>query len=152
MKHWIACLSSLALFALVGCDTVNHSQIQVLAPKPSSRKATAVVPASERDTVKRILTDIATRLRFEDRTGISITPDTICSYAQPDVKNPISIKAWVAGDRIAIDIFQRPPGTGETIAYRNLRDEIMTQLKQHFGERLQLVHKMDQAGRGTVAP
>jgi hypothetical protein len=152
MKHWIACLSSLALLALTGCDTVNHSQIQVLAPKPPTRSAAAVVPASERDAVKRILTDIATRLRFEDRTAISITPDTICSYAQPDVKNPISIKAWVAGDRIAIDIFQRPPGTGETIAYRNLRDDVMAQLKGQFGPRLKLVHKMDQTGRGTVTP
>jgi len=149
MKHWIACLSSLVLLAVTGCDTVNHSQIQVLAPRPE-RGATATVPASERDTVKRVLTDIATRLHFEDRTEISLTPNTICSYAQPDVKYPMSIKAWVAGDRISIDLFQRPPETGETEAYRKLRNEIMSQLKQHFGDRLKLVHKMNQAGGGTT--
>jgi hypothetical protein len=146
MKHWIACLSFLALLATTGCDTVTHTQIHVLAPKPPTRSAKATVPAVERDTVKRILTDIATRLRYEDRTAISITPNTICSYAQPDVKHPISIKAWTAGDRIAIDIFQRPPSVGETIAYQKLRDDVMAQLKEHFGDRLKLVHKMDQTG------
>jgi hypothetical protein len=148
MKHWIACLSSLILLTVTGCDTVTHSQLHVLAPKPE-RRGTATVPAAERDTVKRILSDIATQHRFEDRTEISITPNTICSYAQPDVKHPISLKAWVAGDRICIDIFQRPPGTGETLAYRKLRDEIMAQLKEQFGSRLKLVHKMNQTGGGT---
>jgi hypothetical protein len=143
MKHWIACLSSLVLLTLTGCDTVTHSQLHVLAPRPE-RGATATVPASERDTVKRVLTDIATQHRFEDRTEISLTPNTICSYAQPDVKHPISLKAWVAGDHICIDIFQRPPSTGETLAYRGLRDEIMSQLREHFGTRLKLVHKMNQ--------
>ncbi len=152
MKHWIACLSSLVLLAVTGCDTVNHSQIQVLAPKPATRSATPTVPASEIQAVKQVLSDIATRLRFEDRTGISITPGTICSYAQPDVKYPISIKAWVAGDRIAIDIFQRPPETGETEAYRKLRGEIMAQLKAQFGSRLQLVNKMNQASGGSPKP
>jgi hypothetical protein len=150
MKHWIACLSSLALFAVTGCDTVNHSQIQVLAPKPATRSATATVPASEIQTVKQVLSDIATTLRLEDRTEISITPGTICSYSQLDVKYPISLKAWVAGDRIAIDIFQRPPETGETEAYRKLRSNIMTQLKQHFGDRLSLVNKMNQVSSGSA--
>lgn len=150
MKHWIACLSSLALFALTGCDTVNHSQIQVRAPKPATRSTPATVPASEIQAVKQVLSDIAAGLRLEDRTEISITPGTICSYAQPDVKYPISLKAWVAGDRIAIDIFQRPPEAGETEAYRKLRNNIMTQLKHQFGDRLSLVHKMNQASGGTA--
>jgi hypothetical protein len=150
MKHWIACLSSLALLAVTGCDTVNHSQIQVHAPKPATRSATPTVPASEINTVKQVLSDIATGLRFEERTEISITPGTICSYAQPDVKYPISLKAWVAGDRIAIDLFQRPPETGETEAYRKLRSTIMTQLKQHFGDRLSLVGKMNQASTASA--
>jgi hypothetical protein len=143
MKHWIACVSSLILLTLTGCDTVTHTQLQVRAPKPE-RGATATVPASERETVKRVLTDIATQHRFEDRTEISITPNTICSYAQPDVKHPMSLKAWVAGDHICIDIFQRPPTTGETLAYRKLRDDVITQLREHFGNRLKLIHKMNQ--------
>jgi hypothetical protein len=97
-----------------------------------------------------VLSDIATTLRLEDRTEISITPGTICSYSQLDVKYPISLKAWVAGDRIAIDIFQRPPETGETEAYRKLRSNIMTQLKQHFGDRLSLVNKMNQVSSGSA--
>lgn len=145
MKHWIACLSLVALLAVTGCDTVNHSQIQILAPKPErGTPAIASVPASEREAVKQILTDIATTHRFEDRTELSLVPETICSFAQPDVKYPISLKAWVSKDRISIDLFQRPPETGETEVYRKLRVEIMSRLKERFGDRLQLIHKMNQ--------
>lgn len=149
MKHWIACLSLSAVLILTGCDTTNHSQIQLLAPRPE-RGATATVPASERDAVKQVLTEIAIRLHFEDRTAISLTPDTICSFAQPDVKHPMSIKAWMAKDRISIDLLQRPPEAGEPEAYRKLREQIMTQLKERFGDRLQLVHKMNQIQSGQV--
>src|SRR4026207_310345 len=57
MKHWLACVAPLVLLTLTGCDTVTHSQLHVLAPKPQ-RGAKATVPASERETVKRVLTDI----------------------------------------------------------------------------------------------
>jgi hypothetical protein len=152
MKHWIAGLSLLVVLVITGCDTVNHSQIQ-LRPAPVERgsKAVATVPASERATVKQILTDIATRHRFEDRTELSLIPETLCSFAQPDVKNPMSMKAWVVKDRISIDIFQKPPGAGETEAYRRLREEVMSALEKEFGRRLTLVHKMNQVGGGAAA-
>ncbi len=142
MKHWIACWTCLIALFLVGCDTVNHSQLQIMAPKPE-RGATATVPASELETVKRVVSEIAKSLYFEDRTQISLTPGTITSWSQVDVKNPMSIKAWAADDRIAIEMFQRPPETGETAAYRRMRKEVMARLKQQFGTRLKLVHKMD---------
>jgi hypothetical protein len=151
MKHWIACLSAVVL-VVTGCDTVNHSQLQVLAPKPQ-RGATATVPIADREFVKQVLSDIATRHRFEDRTQISLNPDTICSYAEPDVKYPLRMVAWVSQDRISIDLFQKPPETGETEAYRKLRSEITTQLKDYFGNRLTMVGTMNQAtGRSTAKP
>lgn len=143
MKHWIACWLSLLALLVAGCDTVNHSQLQLLAPAPA-RGATATLPASDQDAVKQVIKEIATSHRFEERTQISLTPGTICSWSQVDMKHPMSIKAWVANDRIAIDIFHRPPGQGETLAYRHFRDEVMSQLKERFGDRLKLVHKMDQ--------
>jgi hypothetical protein len=149
MKHWIACLAVVVLL-LTGCDTFNHSQIQVLPPR-GEEPARASVPISEREAVKQVVSEIATKLHYEDRTAISLTPETICSYAQPDVKNPISIKAWVTKDRILIDIFQRPPEAGETLAYQRLRDQIMGELKAKFGNRLTLVHKMDQTSGGPAA-
>jgi hypothetical protein len=149
MKHWIACLAVVALF-LTGCDTVNHSQIQVVPPR-GEEPSRASVPISEREAVKQVITEIATKLHFEDRTAISLTPETICSFAQPDVKHPISIKAWVTKDRISIDLFQRPPEAGETLAYQRLRDQIMGELKAKFGNRLTLVHKMDQTPGGPTA-
>ena len=154
MKHWIACLAVVVLL-VTGCDTVNHSQIQVLPPRGDEpiRGATApaTVPISEREAVKQVLTEIATKLHYEDRTAISLTPETICSFAQPDVKHPISIKAWVSKDRISIDLFHRPPEAGETLAYQKLRDQIMSELKAKFGNRLTLIHKMDQTPGGPSA-
>jgi hypothetical protein len=146
MKHWIAGLSLVLLF-LTGCDTVTHSQLQIVAPR-RERGAPPMVaaPASERAAVKQVLSEIAAKHRLEDRTVLSLVPDTICSYAQADVKYPISFKAWVAEGRILIDLFQRPPETGETQAYRKLREEMMAQLRERFGGRLQLVHKMNQVG------
>lgn len=152
MKHWIAGLFLALLLVVTGCDTTNHSQLQVAPPLNERGKPTiATVPASERAAVKQVLTEIATRLRFEDRTELSLIPETIASFSQVDVKYPMRIVAWVAKNRISIDIFQKPPETGETLAYQRLREEVMTELKQHFGDRLTLVHKMDQI-TGPAAP
>ena len=151
MKHWIACSLSLFVLVITGCDTVNHAQLQVVAPR-AERGAAASIPASERDVVRQVITEIAVRWRLEDRTSISLTPDTICSYAQPDVKHPISIKAWLAADRVSIDILQPPSEVGESGAYQNFRNEVMSALKKQFGERLKLVQKMDQVSGGASKP
>ena len=153
MKHWIAGLSLVSLLLATGCDTVNHSQLQILPPATERGSATvATISAAERQAVKQALTDIAVKLRFEDRTSLSLIPETICSFAQPDVKYPMRLVAWVSKDRISIDLFQKPPEAGETEAYRQLREEIMGSLKKQFGDRLTMVHKMDQVTGGPSAP
>jgi hypothetical protein len=152
MKHWIAGLFSALVLVLTGCDTVNHTQIQIRPPQTErGSAAVATVPASDRAAVKQVLTEIAGRLRFEDRTELSLVPNTICSFAQPDVKNPIRIVAWSEKDRVWVDLFQKPPGPGETEAYYRLREQIMATLREQFGNRLTLVHKMDQAS-GPATP
>lgn len=143
MKHWIACSLLLSALLIAGCESVNHTQLQLMAPKPD-RGAVATVPVSERGLVKQIITDIALRWRMEDRTAISLTPETICSFAQPDVKHPISIKAWVAADRISVDIFQPPSEPGEGAAYQRFRNEVLDSLHQQFGERLRQTQKLNQ--------
>jgi len=150
MKPCLACLSWLAALLVTGCDTVNHSQIQVLPPK-GAEKTRVIVPAAERQAVKQVLTDIATRLHFEDRSALSLIPETICSYAQLDVKHPMRVVAWVMKDRICIDLFQTPPEAGETEAYCNLRDQILSELRKQFGDRLTMVHKMNQVTGGPSA-
>lgn len=151
MKHWIAGLSLVVALVVTGCDTVNHSQLQVVPP-PTERgtPAVATVPAAERLAVKQVLTEIAVKHHFEDRTELSLIPETICSFAQPDVKNPLRIVAWVTKDRISIDLFQKPSGTGESQAYRDLRVEVMSALDKQFGTRLKMIHKMDQATGGPA--
>lgn len=152
MKHWIACLSLSALSFLTACDTVNHSQLQVGVPK-GEEKTRLSVPAPERETVRQVLKELATRHHYEDRTAISLIPETIASYAQPDVKYPISIRAWVSKERIIIDLVQRrPDAAGETLAYSKLRDELMEALETNFGDRLRLMPKTKEAESRVVAP
>src|SRR5262245_54660662 len=150
MKHWIACLSLLSLL-VSGCDTVNHSQLQIKVPR-GQEKTRLTVPASERDTVKQVITDIANKRHFEDRTEMSLVPDTICSFAQPDVNNPLTVRAWVSKQRtIIIDLVQkRPDAAGESQAYRTLRDQVMSDLEKQFGGRLSMVHKTKQAHSKTT--
>lgn len=148
MKHWIACSLLLSVLLLAGCESVNHSQLQVMAPTPE-RGAAASVPAAEREQVKQVVSQVAQHWRMEDRTALSLTPDTICSYAQPDVKHPISIKAWLAGDRISIDIFQPPPEPGESSAYQQFRNDVMGALEKQFGARLVQVQKLRQVSSKT---
>jgi hypothetical protein len=149
MKHWMACLSLLSLILFTGCDSINHSQLQIGVPR-GEEKTRTTVPASERETVKQVLTDLAGRRHFEDRTALSLIPDTICSFAQPDVKYPISIRAWVDKKRIVIDLVQtRPDAAGETEAYRTLREQMMEELKKQFGPRLTFVPRTEQAESRT---
>jgi hypothetical protein len=152
MKHWIACLSVASLLWTTGCDTVMHSQLQIQVPR-GEEKTRLTVPASERETVATILKEIATEKHFEDRTKLSLVPDTICSYAQPDVKYPISMRAWVSNQHIIIDLVQAPPdAAGESIAYRNLREELTDELQKQFGPRVTLVNRNKQAESKIVTP
>jgi hypothetical protein len=151
MKHWIACFS-LGLFLITtGCDTVNHSQLRI-APPRSARRVQLTIPATERQRVKQVLTDIALKHRLEDRTELSLIPDTVASFSEVDKKNPIRFVAWVKDNHIYIDLFQRPPEAGETEAYRQLREEIISELDNHFGARLKQVPKIDQVTSKAANP
>lgn len=145
MKHWIACLSLLTLLLATACDTVNHSQLQV-RPPVGKQKTFVTVPASEREAVRAVLEKVAKEWYFEDRTKISLIPDTICSYAQPDAKQPLGVRAWAQKGSIVIDITQKPTEmAGESSAYRRLRDRLVEDLEKAFGDRLGMVGKMRQA-------
>jgi len=61
------------------------------------------------------------------------------------------IVAWVAKDRISIDLFQKPPEVGETEAYVKLRDQIVSELQKQFGDRLTLAQKLEQVTGGPPA-
>jgi hypothetical protein len=152
MKHWIACLALGSMLFVVGCDSMNHSQLRV-SPPPVERRARAVLPAAERDAIKQMLSEIGTKYRLEDRTSLSLIPDTLCSYGEVDKKYPLRFVAWVKDQNVYVDIFQRPPEAGETIAYQKLRNEIMGALDSQFGSRLQMIPKMNQVtSKAPVTP
>jgi hypothetical protein len=151
MKHWIACLALGSILLVAGCDSMNHSQLRV-APPPVERRARAVLPAADRDAIKQVLSEIGTKHRMEDRTSLCLIPDTLCSYGEVDKKYPLRFVAWVKDQNVYVDIFQRPPEAGETIAYQKLRGEIMAALDSQFGNRLQMIHKIDQVTSKAPLP
>jgi hypothetical protein len=149
MKHWIACFLIVAGLSGSGCDSINRSQIQVLPGRSRAGTAVATVPATEREAVKQVLQQIALKHKFEDRTALSLHPDVLCDYyqpvtVQPPSKNPMRLTAWVSGDRIAIDLSQKSVEGGESIAYQNLRKQIIDDLKERFGDRVAQVPKTRQ--------
>jgi hypothetical protein len=149
MKHWIAIFGLGLILVTAGCDTVSHSQLRV-APPATERRARAVLPAADRQTVKQVLSEIGTKYRMEDRTSLSLIPDTLCAYSEVDKKNSMRFVAWVKDQNVYVDIFQRPPETGESEAYWNLREEIMRALDSQFGARFQMVPKMKQVSGGPA--
>lgn len=150
MKHWIACfLLGIGLLGS-GCDSVNQSQVQVLPKRTVTGTTVATVPANERAAVKDALQQIALKHKLEDHTALSLYPDIICDYyqpvtVQPPSKNPIRLTAWVTGNRIVVDLRQKSVEGGEPIAYQNLREQILADLKERFGDRVTVVPKTQQA-------
>jgi hypothetical protein len=155
MKHWIACSLLVVGLLVGGCDSINQSQMQVLPRPGAGGTAVAVVPATEREAVKQVLTEIATKHKFEDHTSLSLHPDIICDFSQPVTtrppsRNPVRLAAWIYRDRIVIDLSQKSIEGGEPVAYQDLRNEIFAALQQKFGNRVVKVQKMKQATARTV--
>jgi hypothetical protein len=150
MKHWIACFLLVAGLLSGGCDSINQSQIQVMPARTATGTAVATAPATEREAVKQALQQIALKHKFEDRTALALHPDVLCDYyqpvtVQPPSKNPMRLTAWVSGDKIVIDLSQKSIEGGESIAYQNLRNQIVTELTERFGNRVTQVPKNRQA-------
>src|SRR5215207_5115276 len=106
MKHWIAIFGLGLVLVSTGCDTVKHSQLGV-SPPPTERRVRADLPAADRQAVKQLLSEIGTKYRMEDRTSLSLIPDTLCSYSEVDKKNSMRFVAWVRDENVYVDIFQR---------------------------------------------
>jgi len=147
MKHWIARIALGSLVIVAGCESVNHSQLRV-SPPPGERRGRAVLPAADRETVKQVLSEIATKYRMEDRTSLSLLPDTLCSYSEVDKKYPMRFIAWVKDQNVYVDTYQRPPEAGESLLYQKLRSDIMTALDAQFGSRFKMVPHLDQVTGG----
>jgi hypothetical protein len=63
------------------------------------------------------------------------------------------MRAWVSNQHIIIDLVQAPPdAAGESIAYRNLREELTDELQKQFGPRVTLVNRNKQAESKIVTP
>jgi len=81
MKHWIACLPLFAALFLIGLRHGQPYSNPNPPPKKVHREHRLTISASDREAVKQVLTDIATKRHFEERTQLSAHfPKTICSF------------------------------------------------------------------------
>ena len=134
MKHHIVTLGVLLGLVSAGCDTVNRTQYQVSGPA-SIEGVRASVSAADRAEVKEVLSAVATRLHFEDRTQVSLVPNTIVLFAQTERRDPVRILAWEKQGSIIIDITHTPTTPGETAFYRRVQSTVFTELQNRFGPR-----------------
>ena len=135
MKHCIGWLGVLLVLLGTGCDTVNHTQYQLNGP-PTAGGARTSVSAADSGQVREVLSAIAAKLRFEDRTAVSLKPKTIGLFVQQETREPVRIVAWEQDGRIAVEVTHAPSAPGESEYYRKVQDMVFTELQTRFGGRV----------------
>jgi hypothetical protein len=117
-----------------GCETLNYSQYQILGAV-NDFGIRATVSASDRDTVKQIVSAAAAQFKLVDMTTSSIVPNTVAYYTQIDTPRPLEIKVYTSGDRLVVDVLQLSSG-GESLAFTRLKETIVRDLSVQFGPRM----------------
>ncbi|HEY2981475.1 MAG TPA: hypothetical protein VGJ22_09865 [Anaerolineales bacterium] len=127
----LALLGVCVLLLCAGCDTINHTQYQVLG-RPTADGTRLAVSAGQQEAVRQVLQTVAKQLRFADRTARSVVPNTLASYGETDKLNPITFVAYLNKDVILIDIVHKPTEIGESERYRKVQDAILSGLRQRL--------------------
>ena len=127
---------SLALTAmlLTACETLNFSQYQVVGTVNQLGVRAAVSPADQ-EAVKQIVSSVAAQFKLVNMTASSLVPNIVAYYTELDVANPIEIKVYTSEDKLVVDLMQSSTG-GETSAFRDLKDTLVRELTDRFGDRL----------------
>ena len=148
-KHCPELFAALVVLLAAGCDTINHAQFQV-AGQTAAGGTRLAISSDDREAVRQIVQAAAQQLHYEDRLPLSLTPNTIASYAEPDNENPITILAWVKDQTIVVDIIHRPTDLGESSAYRKAHDLLLASLQNRFGTRVEVAPVDKQISTRTV--
>ncbi len=148
-RHCPELFAAFVVLLAAGCDTINHTQFQVAGQTAASGTRLAI-SSDDREAVRQTVQAAAQELHYEDRLSLSLTPNTIASYAEPDNENPITIVAWLKDQTIVVDIIQKPTDLGESSAYRKVHDLLLASLKNRFGTRVEIVPLDKQISSRTV--
>ncbi len=151
-KHCPGLFTALVVLLAAGCDTINHTQFQVVGATAASGTR-LTISSDDRDAVRQVVQAAAQELHYEDRLAQTLMPNTIASYAEPDNENPITIVAWVKDQAIVVDIMHKPTEPGESSAYRKVHDLLLAALKNQFGARVEVApHEKQISSRTILAP
>lgn len=135
---------------LAGCESLNYSQYQILGPVDPFGVRSAVTPA-DREAIRQIVGAAAARYKLVDMTGSSLVPNIFAYYTEIDVANPIEIKVYLVGDKVVVDLMQTSAG-GETATYRELKQTLVRDLAEKFGDRVQVTPAARLTGSKKLGP
>jgi hypothetical protein len=111
----------------------------------------AAVPPADREAIKQIVGAAAARFKLVDMTSASLVPNVLAHYTEIDVANPIQIKVYLAGDKVLVDLTQSSAG-GETAAFRDLKQALLRDLGEKFGDRVHLTPAAQLTGSKKLGP
>lgn len=135
---------------LAGCESLNYSQYQILGPVDPFGVRAGVTPA-DREAIRQIVGAAAARYKLVDMTSSSLVPNVLAYYTEVDVANPIEIKVYLVGDKVVVDLMQTSAG-GETRAYRDLKQALVRDLSEKFGDRVQVTPAARLTGSKKLGP
>ena len=119
---------------LSACDTFNRDQL-LLRPNIQD-----VAHSDDAKIITDVIGGIATIEGFKDERSESRVSGTTLAYYVEDVEYfPIYLGAREVGGKIIVDLSHFHPGYGETEKYKRIKQKLITQLSQKFGDRVQLV-------------
>lgn len=135
---------------LAGCESLNYSQYQILGPVDPFGVRAAIPPA-DREAVKQIVGAVAARFKLVDMTASSLVPNILAYYTEIDVANPLEIKVYLTADKVVVDLMQTSAG-GETATYRELKQALVRDLAEKFGDRVQITPAAQLTGSKKLGP
>jgi hypothetical protein len=136
----------------VGCDTIDRTQYRI-EPRLSSSGTRISVSAPDAEMVKAVLQPFAAEYKMRDVSHLSIIPSALATYQQYDTTTPMKVIAWTQEGAIIIDLAHDSPSPGETPVYIKAREQLLTDLRRQFGERVTVVpYKREAEQRRNLAP
>ena len=149
-SKWIRLLF-LAL-AVVGCDTIDRTQIRV-EPRTTASGTRVALNAADIEMVKAVLQPIAAQYKMQDISHQALTPNALALYQQYDTGTPMKLVAWSQDGSIIVDLAHDSPDLGESSQYLKARDQLLADLRRQFGNRVSIVpYKRESEQRNRLAP
>lgn len=138
----------LLMLALIGCDTIERTQIRI-DPRTTQHGTRVALNAADIDMAKAVLQPFARQYKMQDISHQSLVPNALVLYQQYDTSSPMKLVAWTQDGSIIIDLAHDSPELGESSAYIKARDQLLADLRRQFGERVVVVPYRREAEQRT---